>query len=106
MALNCNFMRLLTRDEPAVFFCTYLRSTDFLLRLFALTKQLHIGKLLWRGQETAPPLCEHTLKELASLLAQDCHQDSDGIRGARPVATPTGRTHGLLSAVCVPPTER
>ena len=40
MALNCNFMRLLTRDEPAVFFCTYLRSTDFLLRLCALTKQL------------------------------------------------------------------
>ena len=39
MALNCNFMRLLTRDEPAVFFCTYLRSTDFLLRLCALTKQ-------------------------------------------------------------------
>ena len=64
MALNCNFMRLLTRDEPAVFFCTYLRSTDFLLHLCVLTKQLHIGKLLWRGQETAPPLCEHTLKEL------------------------------------------
>ena len=40
MALNCNFMRLLTRDEPAVFICTYLRSTDFLLRLCALTKQL------------------------------------------------------------------
>ena len=40
MALNCNFMRLLTRDEPAVFFCTYLQSTDFLQRLFALTKQL------------------------------------------------------------------
>ena len=67
MALNCNFMRLLTRDEPAVFFCTYLRSTDFLLRLFALTKQPHIGKLLWRGQETAPPLCEHTLKELEKM---------------------------------------
>ena len=67
MALNCNFMRLLTRDEPAVFFCTYLQSTDFLQRLFALTKQLHIGKLLWRGQETAPLLCEHTLKELEKM---------------------------------------
>lgn len=33
-------MRLLTRDEPAVFFYLYLRSTDFLLCLFALTKQL------------------------------------------------------------------
>ena len=60
-------MRLLTRDEPAVFFCTYLQSTDFLLRLCALTKQLHIGKLLWRGQETAPTLCEHTLKELEKM---------------------------------------
>ena len=99
-------MRLLTRDEPAVFFCTYLRSTSFCHVCSPWTKQLHIGKLLWRGQETAPPLCEHTLKELASLLAQDCHQDSDGIRGASPVATPTGRMHGLLSAVCVPPAER
>ena len=60
-------MRLLTRDEPAVFFYLYLRSTDFLLCLFAMTKQLHIGKLLWRGQETAPPLCEHTLKELEKM---------------------------------------
>lgn len=29
-------MRLQTRDEPAVFIYTYLRSTDFLSRLFAL----------------------------------------------------------------------
>lgn len=33
-------MQLLTRDEPAVFIYTYLRSTTFYNRLFALTKQL------------------------------------------------------------------
>ncbi len=33
-------MQLLTRNEPAVLFYTYLRSTTFYNRLFALTKQL------------------------------------------------------------------
>ena len=53
MALNCNFMRLLTRDEPAVFFCTYLQSTDFLQRLFALTKQLRPSLYLPVGATTS-----------------------------------------------------
>ena len=46
MALNCNFMRPLARDESAVFFYTYLRSTELLSRLFALTKQLRTSLYL------------------------------------------------------------
>ena len=35
-----NAVRLLTRDEPAVFFCTYLRSTSFCHVCSPLSKQL------------------------------------------------------------------
>ena len=40
MALNCNFMRPLARDESAVFLLYLPTVYHFLQRLFALTKQL------------------------------------------------------------------
>ena len=70
-------MRLLTRDEPAVFFYLYLRSTDFLLRLCVLTKQLRPAlylpvaattsnrvRQMDRRNDTAPlnRKCDHCLR--------------------------------------------
>ncbi len=70
-------MQLLTRDEPAVFFYTYLRSTTFYNRLFALTKQLRTSLYLLvagttsnrvrqmdRRNDTAPlnRKCDHYLR--------------------------------------------
>ena len=48
MALNCNFMRPLARDESAVFLLYLPTVYHFLSRLFAQTKQLRPSKSLTR----------------------------------------------------------